>query len=734
MMKLARRDVVKGVGGLVVALVCPGVPAWAQTPAGQRESEPVDGFLHIATDGRVTLYTSKIDWGTGLRAAFRQLVAEELDIGVGTIDMIESDTARTPNQGGTGGSYSINPAGLQIRQAAATARAALLGRAAAQLGAPVGSLKVSDGIVAAPNGQTVSYGALLAGGRLDMRIDPKAPLKSYADYKVVGQSVPRPDVPAKVSGSHIYVHDFRLPGMLHGRVVRPSAHGARVIGVDEASIANIDAARVVRLDNFLGVVAESEWAAVRAARALKVTWSEWQGLPDQASLYKSLRAAQPLRVQRVVDKGDVDRLLAEGGRVLRASYDWPIQNHASIGPSCAVADVRDGRATIWTASSNCLRYKVVFARFLGLKADDVRLIYMDGAGAFGMNGAEDAAADAALLSQAVGRPVRVQWMREDEHRWEPKGPPQPVDLAAVVDDAGNLKAWHAETWLPAATQGLQGVPLLGPAAAGRDQAQGLSTGLLAQHLDPPYAVEALRFIVNWLPDTPLRPAHIRAPGKVANSFAAESFIDEIAATASADPLAWRLARLSDERGIAVLRRAAELFGWQPRTAGSRRNATSAKTRGSGISYVHYKNREAYVALAFEVEVDRETGVIRILRGACAQDCGMVINPDGVKAQIEGAVVQTISRTLKEEVTFSRTEVTSLDWASYPLLTWPEAPDIAISLIDRPGIEPVGVGEPAAAPVPAAIANAVFDAIGVRLRQVPFTPERVLSALAVGLGR
>jgi nicotinate dehydrogenase subunit B len=434
------------------------------------------------------------------------------------------------------------------------------------------------------------------------------------------------------------------------------------------------------------------------------------------------------RDETLVSRGSAPAAIPSGAKALTATYFWPMQTHGSMGPSCAVADVRTDRATIWTASQGTHRYRNTFAHFLGLPPDRVRLVYLDGSGCYGMNGHDDAAADAAILSQAVGRPVRVQWMRHDEHGWDPKGPPQLLDLAGVVDAEGRVLDWRTEMWLAEATKGLPNIPLLAPAAAGLGQPQGLSTGLIAQNGDPPYAVESLNVVVHWLKDAPLRPSNIRAPGKVANSFAVESFTDELAAACGQDPLAFRLAKLSNPRAVEVVQRAAAMMNWEGRPSPGP-GAGDPLARGRGFSFVHYKHNESLVAIGMEVVVDRERGVIQVERVVCAHDCGLVINPDGVKAQIEGNIIQTLSRALHEEVRFDRARVTSLDWASYPIMIFSEVPRIEIALLDRRHEPPLGAGEASAAPVAAALGNAVFDATGVRLRTVPFTPERVRAALA-----
>jgi CO/xanthine dehydrogenase Mo-binding subunit len=394
-----------------------------------------------------------------------------------------------------------------------------------------------------------------------------------------------------------------------------------------------------------------------------------------------------------------------------------------------VADVRGDSVTVWTASQGTHGNRKTFARFLGLPEENVRLIYLDGSGCYGMNGHEDAAADAAILSRAVGRPVRVQWSRADELGWDPKGPPQLLDISGAVDASGRITAWRTEMWLPQSTRGLPDIPLLAPAAAGLDSVHGLQPGLISQNADPPYAADHVEVLAHWLKDAPLRPAPIRSPGKPANCFAVESFTDMLADAAGLDPVEFRLRHLTDPRGIEVIKRAATLMNWQPRSrAGSTKNA--AVMRGSGFAYVHYKHSETYVAMGMEVSVERVSGRISVERVVCAHDCGQIINPDGVRAQVEGAILQTLSRVLMEEVQFDRSHVTSLDWNTYPIMRFGDVPKLDIALVDRPTEPPLGAGEAACAPVGAALANAVFDATGVRLRQVPFTPALLLTEMNV----
>ena len=729
--RLSRRAVLKG-GALTVAFALTSVPTetFSQGMAGARVLDPkeVDAFLAVDADGIVTVFCGKVDLGQGLRVAIPQIAAEELGISLNKIKYVEGDTALTPNQGRTSGSNGIQRGGMQIRQAAATARKALIEIAAKRLNVSAADLVAADGAVRpAAGGAGITFADLLADKRFDLKLDPKAPLKNPASYTLVGKSQPRPDVPAKCTGSHVYMHDFTLPGMLHGRVIRPPAIGATLVSIDEASVRHLAGVKVARIKNFLAITAEDEWTVVRAARALKAQWSEGTGLPDQNALIASLRAGPFNGDETLVKKGDPAAAMPAGAKTLKAAYFWPMQSHASMGPSCAVADVRVDAATVWTASQGTHGNRDTFARFLGLPKEKVRLIYLEGSGCYGMNGHEDAAADAAILSRAVGRPVRVQWSREDEHGWDPKGPPQFLEISGAVDANGHILDWRAEMWIPQTTRGMPNIPLLAPEAAGLDNVRGNNPGLISQNGDPPYAADAIQVVAHWLKDTPLRPAPLRSPGKPANCFAVESFIDELAAAAGLDPVEFRLRGLKDPRGVELIKHAAAMMNWQSRPS-PKVEQNAAIVHGRGISYVHYKHTETYVAMGMEVAVERASGVIRVERVVCAHDCGQIINPDGVRAQVEGSILQTLSRVLMEEVKFDRSRVLSVDWASYPILKFSQAPKLDIALVDRPTEKPLGAGEAACTPVGAALGNAVFDATGVRLRTIPFTPERVKAAL------
>ena len=736
---LTRRAFLATGGALVVSWRLGGRAAAQSVPGADRflgkpvNPDLVDSYLAVHADGSVTIFVGKVDIGTGGRIAMRQIVAEELDVPPERIAMIEGDTALTPNQGATAGSYGIARGGTQLRQAAATARQALIAQGAQKLGKPASELDIADGTVRAKDGSaSIGYGDLLGDQKFNLKVDPKALVKGPEHFRFIGKSLRRPDIPTKIAGLHRYVHDMTLPGMLHARMIRPPSHGATLVGMDEASISAIPTARVVRMQNFLAVVAEREWDAVRAAAALRTAWTPGPGLPEAASEFDAMRAAKVVRDQDIARKGDLSALTAPGpgvSHLLTAQYRWPIQTHGSIGPSCGVADVHDGRATIWSSSQNVHGLAATCARLLGFERERVRVIYRDGAGSYGPNGADDAAAEAALLSKALGKPVRVQWSRQEEHGLDPKGPAQLLELRAAIDPEGQVAAWETEAWLPLATANLPNIPLLAAEAAGLPQTPGRSTGLIYQNIDPPYAMPNLHAVVHWIADAPLRTSAIRAPGKIANTFAVESFTDEIAAFVKADPVEFRLKRLSNPRAIEVLQRTAARMRWQPRPSPRAVDANATVLTGRGIALVHYKHDETLVAMGMEVAVERATGRIRVTRVVCAHDCGLMINPDNVQAQLEGNILQTLSRALHEEIVYDRDRVTTVDWTSYPILKFPEVPALEFDLIQRLDQPPLGAGEAASTPVAAALGNAVFDATGVRLRTVPFRPERVRAALA-----
>jgi nicotinate dehydrogenase subunit B len=729
----SRRELLKGTGALIVAFSLGeprgGALADELPPAKSIALDQVDTFLAIDGRGMVTIYSGKVELGTGVRTALTQIAADELDVPIANIEIIQGDTALTPDQGPTYGSLSIQNGGVQIRQAAATARSAILEEAARRLGVDKRELTVTNGVVAAKlGGDTVTYADLVGGKQFALKIDAAAPTKDPKDFKLVGQPIARLDIPGKLTGQFTYMQDFRVPGMLHGRVIRPPAMGATLESVDEPSIKHIPGiVKVVREANFLGVVALEEWSAVRAARELVATWSKAETLPDEKKLWDHVRETKIVRDDVTSNIGDTTAALAAPGKKLNATYDFAIHTHGSIGPSCAIAEFRDGKLISWSASQATHNLRKQLAQMFSMPLEDVRCIFVDGSGCYGRNGHEDAAADSAILAKAVGKPVRVQWSRADEHGWDPKGPPTLIDLRANVDPSGSVAAWESEFFIP---QGAAGnVALVAATLADLPVEHILSPGGILNDSAIGYKFPNVRTTCHRLESTPFRPSWIRAPGRMQNTFANECFIDEIAAELKVDPLAFRVQNTdpADKRGLEVLDRLAMLAKWEKR-ASPRRDENSNVVKGRGCSYVKYELVRTYVGTVAEVEVNRASGDIRVIRFYVVHDCGQVINPSGVKAQIEGCVVQTVSRTLKEELTFDRGMVTSLDWASYPILTFPELPEIEIALIDRPTEKPWGAGEPTAALVASSISNAVFDATGVRLRSVPFKRGKVKAAL------
>ena len=700
-------------------------PAGRQAPAaGARSffsaaSQQLDDWLAIEPDGTVTVYSGKVELGTGVRTALAQIVAEELDVSLERVQMVMGDTARTPNEGYTAGSMTVKSTGMTLRRAAATARQLLLEMAAAELGVSPDELTVRDGVITPRDaaGPRVTFAGLMAGGRFERPISETAPLKQPEEYQVVGTSASRLDLPARFTGQPSFVHDLRLPGMLHARVVRPSAIGSTLISLDGADVRD---ARVVRLGDFVAVVAEREEAAIRAARSLRVSWSAPSELPAMDSLHESLRHEEAT-VRVAAASGDAEAAIQRAERQLTATYTMPFQAHASIGPSCAVANFDGESLTVWCATQGSHPLRAALAGLLRLPDERVRVIYIEGSGSYGHNGSDDVAADAAVLARELRRPVRVQWSRADEFAGEPKTPAMVMDLRGGLDGEGAISGWIFDGWSPSHGNRPRqdGDFLVGrQMGAAEPAARAFAVGG-DRNAPTDYVIHDQTVTVHWLAREPLRFSSMRSLGAFANTFANESFMDELAAAAGADPLAFRLSYLDDPRARAVLETAARRAGWgEPLPSGE----------GRGLAFARYENTEAYVATIAEVVVDEATGAVRVRRIIVAHDCGQVINPDGVRNQIEGNVIQSLSRALKEEVKFTPAGITSLDWESYPILTFSEIPEIITELIDQPGQPPVGAGEPATVTTAPAIANAIYAACGARVRAIPLTPARVKSAL------
>ena len=731
---LTRRQFGKAAGAIVLAFRLAPRLAGAQEPklpGSLANNRMLDAWLRINTDGSATIFTGKVELGQGILTALLQIAAEELDLPIARIAMISGDTAQTPDEGYTSGSLSIENGGTAIRLACAEARALLVDAAAKRLELPADALTVSEGVIAASDGRKLGYGELAAGLDLHREVTATAPLKPLPEQKIVSRSVPRRDIPAKVTGGAAYVQDIRLPGMVHGRVVRPPRYGARLDSVDDAAARAIPGvAAVVRDGSFLGVVTEREEQAVKARDALirSAKWSGGSELPDPARLHEQLMAL-PIQSSVVSEK---QTSASPATQTLEATYTRPYMAHASIGPSCAVAEFKNGALTVWTHSQGVFPLKRDLGKALKLDADAVRCVHAEGSGCYGHNGADDVALDAALLARAVpGRPVRVQWMRDDEFAWEPYGSAMLARAKASLDTKGRIVDWVYEVWsnthstrpaAPGADNNLLASWYLAePSQPGPPTNIPQPAGGGDRNAVPLYDFPNQRVVNHLITGMPLRVSALRTLGAYANVFAIESFMDELAAAAGQDPVAFRLAHLSDQRARGVIDTVARKSGWK---AGEKGDGT----RGRGVAFAKYKNLATYVAVVASVEVDRKTGRVRVPKAFAAADAGQNINPDGLANQIEGGMVQSTSWTLHEAVRFDRNSLTSRDWSSYPILTMPDVPDIFVSLLDRNVEKSVGAGEASQGPMAAAIANAFANATGHRLRDLPFTPERVQAAL------
>ena len=689
----------------------------------------------------------------GVETAYKQIVAEELDIAPEHVELIMADTAVTANQGGVGGSTSIMMGAKPLRNAAANARYYLTQLASARLGVPAEQLQVNNGVVSVKgdSSKSVSYADLAKAGDLteplkvtgegfSLDVSGPAKPKDPSQYTVVGKSLPRVDAAPKILGKWKYVVDVRVPGMVHARVIRPSGVGATLIHVDDTPAKQIPAyLQTVVKGNFVGVVASDEWSAIQAAKAVKVAWTApKQSFPDQSELYKHMRAVAPKASKETLKQGDAEAAIAGAPRKIEASYEFPFQSHATMGPGCAVADVHtDGITTVWSGGQKPHDLQKGFAELLHVDVDKVRVIWVEDAGSYGRPGFEDAAADAVILSQAIGKPVRVQWMRDDMHAWGAKGPAVLCEMSAGVSASGDV---NAIKFTSIAYSG--GETMFRPDSAGNylgGQLIGILNTTGADEFAqwgsnaPPYSFQNIHAMAHVVPafyDTasPLRTTHLRDPEGPATSFAVESFMDELAVAAGVDPIEFRVKHLDEKRAVAALKAAADKAGWDSRPSPKRSSQNGDVATGRGVALG--TRNGTYVGTIAEVEVNRKTGVVRVTRFVCSHDCGLIINPEAVRTTVAANLIQGMSRTLHEEVLFDRNNVTSVDWRSYPVARASEIPaQIDIVLLNHPDIASTGAGEPSSRPVPAAIANAVFDATGVRIRRGPLTPARVKAALA-----
>jgi nicotinate dehydrogenase subunit B len=736
---LDRRRMLAGSGALIVSFSLTGalaqdtgapLAAPAPSPPGSLKTSPyLDAWIRIDADGSITGFTGKAELGQGFKTAFQQIAAEELDMPFASLKVVTADTKLTANEGYTSGSHSMQDSGTAIQHAAAQAREILVAEAAKRLDLPAENLRTENGAVIAPDGRRLGYGDLVASDMLHVQAQAKSKLKDPAMFTVMGQSVPRVDIPAKVTGGQAYVQDMRLPAMVHARVVRPPSYGAQLTDCDTSVVEKMPGViKVVRDGNFLAVVAEKEFQSIKAMKALSAAakWQESARLPKQDDLPNVLTGL-PSQDSTIFERSDAS---ATGTRTIEATYTRPYQSHGSIGPSCAVAQFADGTMTVWTHTQGVYPDRQGIAEMLRMPPANVRCIHVEGSGCYGHNGADDAAADAALIARAMpGQPVRLQWMREQEHAWEPYGPAMVTKLKATLDDDGKIADWNFEVW--------SNTHSMRPGGAG--------CMLAAQHMAQPFAVPAPKpiplpegggdrnaipiydfpnahVVHHFIPAMPLRISAMRALGAYHNVFSIESFMDELAGLAGADPVEFRLKHLDDPRGRDVIETAAQGFGWE-------KDQMPPQDRGFGFAFARYKNLAAYCAIASEVEVNRETGRARLVRAVAAVDSGQVVNPDGLINQIEGAIVQSMSWTLYESVSFDDTRITSIDWQTYPILRFDAVPDrIDVHVIDRPGKPFLGSGETGQGPAAASIANAIASATGKRLRNLPLTRKRIKDAI------
>ncbi len=740
-LRIDRRSVLGGAGALVLGFALrPGVAASAAEPAsgavagardlpGSLKTTPLlDSWIRVEATGRVSVLTGKAELGQGIATALAQLAAEELDLPLDAVAVHTADTGATADEGYTAGSHSMQDSGSAIRAAAAEVRRILVGEAAARWGLTASALRTEGGAVVAPDGRRLGYGVLVSDALIHVDATPNPALKPPGGYHIVARPAPRRDIPAKVTGAPIYVQDMRPEGLVHARVVRPPGYGATLIGVDDAPVRALPGVvGVVRDGSFLAVAATSEWGAVEAMRQLAraARWSVPRPLPDGPA--SAVIKALPSRDTVILDRGTPQA--GEDLRRVTADYTRPYQAHASIGPSCALAHLDGDTMTVWTHTQGVFPDRAAIAEMLNMPLDRVRCIHAQGSGCYGHNGADDAAGDAALVARALpGRPVRLQLMREQEAAWEPFGPAMATRAAAALDPDGRIVDWSYAVWSnthnqrPGGAGALLGAQLLAaPFAPPEPKPIPLPEGGGDRNALPIYTLPNARVTHHFVPAMPLRVSAMRALGAYANVFSIESFMDELARASGQDPVAFRLRHLDDPRARTVVETARDASGW------SRRAKPSGT--GRGFAFARYKNLAAYCAVAAEVEVDRDTGRVRLARAVAAVDGGQVVNPDGLRNQIEGAILQSMSWTLFEAVGFEPAGITSVDWATYPILRFDGVPDaVEVHLVDRPGDPFLGCGECGQGPTAAAIGNAVADAIGVRLRDLPFTRETVLAAV------
>jgi CO/xanthine dehydrogenase Mo-binding subunit len=739
---LSRRALLASGGALVVAFSlspqtmaqeggAASAPKGPPLPGDLKDSPKIDSWIRIDASGKITVLTGKAELGQGAKTSLSQIAAEQLVVPFDAVSIITADTEQTPNEGYTAGSQTIQYSGTAILHAAAQAREILIKVAAERLSVDAAELKAEGGAVIAPDGRKLGYGELVAGDVLKVDAEPKSKLIDPATYKTMGKSVPRIDIPGKVTGQAAFVQDMRLPGMLHARIVRPPSYKAELQSVDTAAVEKLPGVRkVVRDGNYLAVVAEKEFQAIKALEALTATakWAERESLPPAQSFYDWLKQQKKDAIVVRDDKADASPAV----RTLEAEYHRPYQMHGSIGPSCAVAQYVDGKMTVWSHGQGMFPLRQAVAQLLKLPQEAVHCIHAEGAGCYGHNGADDAGADAAFIAYNMpGVPIRVQLMRHDEHMWEPYGSGMAMTVKAGLDSSGSIVSWNFEVFTDTHSMrpGGAGNTLVGqhkssPFKPSTPRPSPQPNGSGDRNIVPIYKIPNLRLVHNFQPHMQIRVSALRGLGAYANVFAIESFMDELAAAAKVDPVEFRLKHLADNRAIDVVKMVAEKVGWKS-------GGNVAPGRAMGFGFARYKSTAAYCAVAVELAVEHETGRIRLIRAVSACDGGNAVNPDGIANQIEGGIIQATSWTLNEAVQYDGTRILSRDWSRYPILRFRDLYEqVDVHVINRPNAPFLGCGEASQGPTGAAIANAVATATGKRIRALPYTARNVKDAIGV----
>ena len=736
----SRRSMLAGGGALILSFSLSRYPALAQDapkpaplPGDLKKAPFLDSWIRVGADGKITVFTGKSELGQGIKTALRQVAAEELSVKFEDIDLITSDTAQTADEGFTSGSQSMSDSGTAILHAAAQVRELLIGLAATKLGVDATTLKAEGGRIVANDGRSAGYGDIVAGDVLHIEAQPQSKRKDPTTFSIVGQSIARVDIPAKVTGGEAYIQDMRMPDMVHARIIVPPSLKATISAIDTATVEKLPGVLKVHRDgNFLAVIAAREYQAVVAMNALAAatTWAELETLPDPNTIYEHLKSL-PARNDVILNRVGP---IPSGGKILSATFKRPYQMHGSIGPSCAIAQFKDDALTVWSHGQGMFPLQAAVAELLRMPKEKVRCIHVEGSGCYGHNGADDAGAGAALLAVAFpGRPVRLQWMRDQEHTWEPYGPVMLSEISGTLDAGGNVVDFRYDVWSnshstrpESAGNTMPGWLVSQPFAQPEPKPIPQPTGGGDRNAIPLYKFPSAKVTHHFIPQMPIRVSALRSLGAYMNVFAIESFMDEMAGAANANSVEFRLKHLDDPRAREVVETVADRFGWKNwRKAGPH--------HGRGFAFAKYKNLAAYVAVALDLEVDRDSGRIRLGHAVAADDSGQAVNPDGIKNQVEGAIVQAASWTLQEQVAFDRTRIKSRDWATYPILRFEDLfRSVEVHVIDRPGQPYLGTGEGGQGPTAAAIANAVADATGQRIRELPFTRERVKTALLQGI--